>query len=249
MQHLLEYIGKRTEGLRSHPFITWLGDTSVPPRERLSAWLPCAAFFVFGFKDLNAAALRYPEDEARLDPQKAAINQHGEEDSTHWPWYLSDLRTLGLDRTMKLSDALRFLWSDETSAQRQAIYRMHAVVFEAQDPLLRYAAIAALESYAHLLFAAVTRVSKELELETGIRLKYLGAMHLDREPGHMANQEDETEDLLLQQALDEPTRQKAIRIAGTVGDVIDERWLEFHKFALRAQEARTVAAAAAHQEA
>ncbi|HEY3741410.1 MAG TPA: hypothetical protein VGL53_16275 [Bryobacteraceae bacterium] len=242
MQHLLEYIGTRTEGLSSNPFITWLSDTSIPPRERLSAWLPCAAFFVFGFKDLNADGLRYQEDEALVDPLKAAINQHGEEDSMHWPWYLSDLRTLDLDRTMKLSEALKFLWSDETIAQRQAVYRLHALMYQAQEPLLRYSAIAALESYAHLLFAAVTKVSAQLEQESGIRLKYLGPVHLDKEPGHMANQEDETEDLLLKQTLDEATRAKAIEIAGLVCDVIDQRWIEFHKFAMRAEEGQTVGA-------
>jgi hypothetical protein len=234
MQQLLEYIGNRTEGLTFNPFITWLSDESIPPQERLSAWLPCAAFFVFGFKDLNAIALRYPEAEALTDPLKAAINQHGEEDSMHWPWYLSDLRTLGLDSTMKLSDALRFLWSEETIAQRQAVYQFHALTMQAQDPLLRYSLIAALESYAHLLFAAVTKVSEQYERETGTRLKYLGAMHLDREPGHMANQEDDTEDLLLRQQLDEPTRGKAIQIAGSVCDLIGQRWCEFHAFAMRA---------------
>jgi hypothetical protein len=246
MQDLLYYIEQRTTDLRSNPFVTWLSDTSVDPKERLSAWLPCAAFFVFGFKDLNTDALQYPEDEARRDPLKRAINQHAAEDSVHWPWYLSDLRTLGLDKTMPLSDALRFLWGNNTEAQRRAVYRLCSMADRAREPLLRYAMIAALESYAHLLFATVTRVSEEFEKKTGTRLQYLGATHFGREPGHLANQEDDTEHTLLQQVLDDRTREKAIEIAGAVCDVIDLRWREFHRVAqsarLAEQQAEDLAA-------
>ncbi|HEV2381084.1 MAG TPA: hypothetical protein VG206_14990 [Terriglobia bacterium] len=197
MQNVLCYIEKRTTELNINPFITWLSDPSIPAKERLSRWLPCAAFFVFGFKDLNGEALQYPKGQALRDPLKWAINQHAAEDSMHWPWYLNDLRTLGLDVPTTLSEALQFLWGDETLAQRRAVYRLCTLADRAQDPLLRYSMIAALESYAHLLFATVTRASEEFERETGIGLEYLGAMHFGREPGHLANQEDNTEAMLL----------------------------------------------------
>lgn len=237
MRDVLCYIEGRTNELNSNPFITWLSDTSIPPRERLSGWLPYAAFFVFGFKDLNAESLRYPTEEAQLDPLKEAINQHTAEDSMHWPWYLSDLRTLGLDQSLTLSEALRFLWSDQTLAQRRAVYRLCALAHHAQAPILRYSMIAALESYAHLLFATVSRVSEELEVTTGVRLLYLGATHFGREPGHLANQEDDTEHTVLQQVLDGPTRAQALEIAETVFEVIDQRWREFHQAALSPRRA------------
>jgi hypothetical protein len=243
MQRVIRYIDARTKELEAHPFIGWLSNTSIPSTTRLSAWLPCAAFFVFGFKDLNAEALPYPEEEARMDPLKRAINEHGAEDSMHWPWYLSDLRTLGLDREMTLTEALRFLWGQQTVAQRRAVYRLYALCERAQAPIIRYCLIAALESYAHLLFATVTRVSEEFEEETGKRLQYLGATHFGREPGHMANQHDDTEGLVLQQQLDDRQLQLAIEIAGSVCDVIDQRWREFYGVAQSAQCSELAAAA------
>jgi hypothetical protein len=242
MQRVMSYIETRTKELERNPFIIWLSDHSVPSKDRLSAWLPNAAFFVFGFKDLNAFALPYPEDEARVDPLKKAINEHGVEDSMHWPWYLSDLRTLGLDQNMKLSEALRFLWGKQSVVQRKAVYRLYSLCERAQEPIIRYSMIAALESYANLLFASVTRVSEQFQKETGIRLQYLGATHFEREPGHLANQQDDTEQLVLQRLLDPQQLELAMEIAGAVGDVIDERWREFFAVALNSLNLELAAA-------
>jgi hypothetical protein len=238
MQQILEYIGRRTAELQSNPFIAFLNDTSVPARERLSAWYPCAAFFVFGFMDLNRAVLRYPEGEAAADPLKKAINEHLTEDSMHWPWYLSDLKTLGLDETMKLSEALRSLWGKENVAQRMAVYRLCMLGARATDPLLRYVLLAALESYAHLLFGTLFNVSEEYRKESGVKLVYLGATHFAMEPGHLANQHDDSEELVRQGQIDESTRAEAMEIAGAVWDVINERWREFDKYVQSRLEAQ-----------
>ena len=231
MHAVSEYIAARTAELETNPFIVWLSDESIPAEERLSAWLPCAAFFVFGFMDLNAVVLRYSEEEAAGDPLKKAINDHVAEDSNHWAWYLSDLRKLGLDRTMKFSEALRFLWGKETASQRIATYQFCVLASRAEDPRVRYCLLAALESYAHLLFGRVVRVAEIFERESATKLAYLGPVHFEREPGHLANQHDETEEELLHQALDAPTRALGMEIAGKVCDLIDRRWREFHRFA------------------
>jgi hypothetical protein len=230
MQEILRYIEQRTAQLESNPFLAFLKDSSVPAKQRLSDWFPCAAFFVFGFMDLNRAVLRYPEDEAKSDPLKQAINQHLTEDSMHWPWYLSDLKTLGLDESMKLSEALRFLWGKENIEQRMAVYRLCMLGVKAEDPVLRYVLLAALESYAHLLFATLLDVSEEYRRESGVKLVYLGATHFAMEPGHLANQHDDTEDMVRRLHIDERTRAAALEIAGAVCDVIDRRWREFDTF-------------------
>lgn len=230
MQQILDYISQRTAELESNPFLTFLKDQSVPPKERLSAWLPCAAFFVFGFMDLNREVLRYPEDEAASDPLKHAINEHLAEDSMHWPWYLSDLKTLGLDESWKLSDALRFLWGKQNVQQRMAVYRLCMLGARAEDPTLRYVLLAALESYAHLLFATLLKVSEEYRQESGVKLVYLGATHFAMEPGHLANQQEGAEELVRQCCLEESTRAQALQIAGAVGDLIHGRWCEFYEF-------------------
>lgn len=241
MENVIEYIGKRTAALESNPFIMWLSDESIPARDRLSGWLPCAAFFVFGFMDLNAEVLKYPDEEAAADPRKKAINDHLAEDSNHWPWYLSDLRKLELDRTMKFSEALRFLWGNETKAQRLATYELCKLAGRVDDPVVRYSLLAALEAYAHLLFATLLRVSETFERETAIKLTYLGPVHFEREPGHLTNQHDDTEHVLRARELTETTRALAMDVAGKVGDLIDSRWREFHRFAESALQADTVA--------
>lgn len=242
MQPVLAYIDGKTQELRSNPFIQWLNDDSVPARERLSAWLPCAAYFVLSFKDLNSEIPRYSDEDAKADPLKKAINDHVLEDSNHWPWYLSDLRTLDLDGTMRFSQALRLLWSSENRLQRMAMYEFCVLAARAQCPFVRYSLLAAVESYAHLLFGALVRVSETFEEETGIRLSYLGPVHFEREPGHLANQHDDTEDLFRSCVFDDNRRALALESAGKVWELIDARWREFHRYATAHQALRLAAA-------
>jgi hypothetical protein len=232
MKRILNYLEKRTAEMQEHPFLVWLADPSIPARERLSDWLPCAAFFVFSFMDLNADVLKYSEEEADADPLKKAINAHLEEDSMHWPWYLHDLKALGLDRTMTFSDTLRFLWGKETRSQRLAMYRLCALGSEAEDPILRYALIASLEAVAHLLFSAVVKVSIAYEQDTGTRLLYLGPKHFEREPGHLTHQQDDAADALQRVTITSETCDRATAIAAAVCEVIDDRWREFHRVVL-----------------
>jgi hypothetical protein len=229
VQEVLRYIEQRTAQQQNGPFILWLSDDTVPARDRLTRWLPCAAPWIFGFMDLNGELLRYPDDEARKDPYKRAINDHLAEDSQHWSFYLDDLRDLGLDALLKFPDLLQFLWGNETRHQRMAVYRLSALAARDHDPLLRYCLIASLESFAHLLFARLQHVSMSLGLETGRELLYVGSVHAAKEPGHLANQQDDMEAKISAEVLDRSRREEARDIARQVCDVIDERWLELHR--------------------
>ncbi len=241
MREVIEHIDRKTEKLRLNPFITWLKEPT-PERDRLSAWLPAAAFFVFGFKDLNAEIFRYPEGEAAADPLKKAVNDHASEDSNHWQWYLSDLHKLGLDRPMKFSEALRYLWSEETRTQRMATYQFCVLASRATDPLIRYSMLTALESFAHILFGTLVEISRVFESEIGTKLSYLGQIHFEREPGHMVNQSSDTESLLLNTVLDDQCQAFALEMVDAVWDLIDARWREFHRN-VTALQASTVGAA------
>lgn len=230
MRDVLSYIRRRTTDARRNPLISWISDESVPARERLSAWLPCAVPFVFGFMDLNAIVLRYPDEEAAGDRRKRAINRHLDEDATHWPYFLADLRILGLDEPSDLHDLSRFLWGDDTKMQRVAVYEICRLSVGAEDPVLRYSLLSAMESHAHLLFSRCLDVGEVLRRDTGIELQYFGPRHVDREPGHLANQQDTTEAELEDVSLDRRTRAEAQRIAGAVCDLIEARWREEWRF-------------------
>jgi hypothetical protein len=234
MQEVLRYIERRTAQQENSPLIVWLLDEAVPARDRLMRWLPCAAPWVFGFMDLNGVLLRYGEDEASRDPYKKAINDHLDEDANHWPYYLEDLRRLELDAQLTFPEVLQFLWGDETFRQRMGVYKLSALAAQAEEPMLRYCLIAALEAFAHLLFDALQQVSIPFSQQTGVELLYVGAIHADKEPGHLANQEDQediVETRMQAEVLDESTRRRGLDIARQVCDVVAERWIELYHFA------------------
>ncbi|MCA0243451.1 MAG: hypothetical protein LCI02_21625 [Proteobacteria bacterium] len=232
MQALLDRIETRATATADHPFIRWLDDPAIATRQRLAGWLPAAAFFVFGFRDLNAEVLPYPAAEAAACPYRRAINRHLAEDATHWGWYLHDLRLLGADDTLPFSAALRRLWSDEHAEQRRAVYRLCMLAGQSSEPALRYALISALEAVAHRLFATVQRVAQQHEDETGFELSYLGQRHLEREPGHLTHQADAEVDLFATLPLDDLQTARAESIAEQVIAIVETRWHEFHRVAL-----------------
>jgi hypothetical protein len=229
VQEVLRYIEERTAQQESGPFIAWLSDDSVPARDRLMRWLPCAAPWIFGFMDLNGILLKYPDDDARRDRYKQAINDHLEEDAQHWTFYLEDLRGLGLDASLDFPEVLRFLWGSETRTQRLAVYRLSVLAARSEDPILRYCLIAALESFAHLLFATLHRVSVQFDRETGRDLLYVGSVHAAKEPGGLANQTDAIEAEMQAEVLDRRRRSEGLDIVRQVCDVIDERWVDLHR--------------------
>jgi hypothetical protein len=229
MREVLRYIEQRTAQQENGPFIAWLSDESLPARDRLMRWLPCAAPWIFGFMDLNGVLLPYPLEEAGQDRYKRAINDHLDEDAQHWAFYLEDLRRLGLDAPLAFPDLLGFLWGSETRTQRLAVYRLSVLAARADDPILRYCLIAALESFAHLLFATLQEVSTQFGREAGRELLYVGSVHAEKEPGHLANQADAVEASMRAEVLDASKRTEALDIVRQVCDVIDARWIELER--------------------
>lgn len=229
MKEVIKFINKRSEDQRKNPFMEWLDDESISPKVRLSKWLLGGAFFIFGFRDLNSTILGYPESEAATDEIKKAINAHTEEDSRHWGWYLNDIKRLGVDREMRFTDTLKFLWGEAAEKQRFATYRICQLAAKSEDPILRYCLIKSIESFGHIIFGKMAKISSEFERESGIRLQYLGETHFARESGGLENQRDRTEQMILDTELDENTRKLALEIARETCDLIEGRWVEFYE--------------------
>lgn len=230
MRQVVRYIEGRGQDGRRNPFIRWLEDESVPVRDRLSLWLQGAGIFVFGFRDLHDMILPYSESEAAVDDVKKAINAHAKEDSDHWGWYLNDLKALRLDHEMKFTDALDLLWGEKTYMQRLATYRLCQLVARAQDPVLRYCLIKAIETFGEIIFSTLARVSHRFEEETGIRLEYLGDIHAATESGGLQDDKCHVEARVFSIELDEPKRAVALEIARETCDVLEKRWFEFHEW-------------------
>ena len=235
MKEVVRLIDKRAKDQDQNPFIRWLGDERIPPKDRLTKWLLGGGFFISGFRDLNRMILGYPESEAANDKFKKAINSHTEEDSRHWGWYLNDIKKLGLDKQMPFTESLRFLWGKPLETQRWATYRICQLAAKSEDPIVRYCLIKSIEAFGHVIFGKLCAVSKEYENESEIRLEYLGEKHFAQEPGELTNQpdENETERMMMDTELDPETRKLGLEIAGETCDLIERRWIEFYEFVTR----------------
>ena len=235
MKEVIQFIDKRLEEQNENPFIQWLQDDSVPPRDRLTKWLLGGGFFISGFRDLNSMILGYPDEEAEQDEFKRAINAHTLEDSRHWGWYLNDIKRLGLDDPLKFTDALKLLWGRKLERQRYATYRICQLAAMSEDPILRYCLIKSIEAFGHVIFGRLCDVAKKYEEETGVRLEYLGETHYRKEPGKLTNQpnESKSENLMMNVRLDPEKRKLGLQIADETCGLIERRWIEFYDLVTR----------------
>jgi hypothetical protein len=152
-------------------------DTSA--EQRLS-FAPCMAHFVFSFMDVNRFVLR---DEANLHPHQQLVNIHTEEDAHHWPWYITDLEAMGLDKQMRFSEALRFVWSDATIASRMLTYRFCAIALQA-TPTERLAIVETVETTGNTFLHLAAEISAQVRDASAGRHVYYGAHHAGCESGH-----------------------------------------------------------------
>jgi hypothetical protein len=210
MKRVLELIEARTEEFRRLPLYAFMADRSVPPELRLP-YAPHLAHFVLSFSDLCRLVLR--EEPAR-DPYQEVINQHAEEDSGHWQWFLSDLDKLGLDRVMSLGEALRSLWSPETEKTRLLTNRLCALSLGASS-LHKLVVLKCVEATARVGMESTVRVAREVADRIGQKLLYYGSHHLEAESQHALGSDD-VQRSLEGVILDEPAYQ---RLCGVVEQV------------------------------
>ncbi|MCA9704594.1 MAG: hypothetical protein KDK70_01955 [Myxococcales bacterium] len=177
MKAILELIERRRSSYEQHPFIRFLRDDTVAPARRLS-YAPFASFFVLSFADFNR---RYLRAEASPVGYQAMVDRHADEDSTHFSWFLHDLRILGYDVECRVSDVLRFLWSDLGRHTRDLSYYAISVTRGASAEL-RLAIIEAVESMGNVWLTATLEAARAHP--DGDRLVYFGPHHLERETGH-----------------------------------------------------------------
>jgi hypothetical protein len=96
MKEVLAFIEKKKQEFSQVPFMKFLQDKSIEPRQRL-AWAPAFAFFAMSFKDVNRTVLRKEPATSKLQEM---INQH--------TYYLKIVEFLFLD----ISDSLIVLFKN-----------------------------------------------------------------------------------------------------------------------------------------
>lgn len=179
MSPILRKIFAQKRQYHELPLFQFMRDDRIDAAKRLS-FFPCMAHFILSFGDLNKYVLRsIPTD----DPHQETVNVHTYEDDHHWPWYLEDFQKLGYDLPTRPTDLLRFLWGEETSKNRILMYRLTAMIAQANGAE-RIAIVEAIEETGNVLFTAMLDIAHTLESRYNVELRYCGNHHHALESGH-----------------------------------------------------------------
>ena len=216
MQEVLSFIEKKNQEYAKLPLFKFLEDKTINPRQRLS-FAPCIAHFIMSFGDLNKYVFREKEPVAKLEH---IINEHTYEDDHHWPWFVTDLEKLGFNSQMNFTQILRYLWGEQSKISRQLSYQLSAYTLQA-EPIIKIAAIEAIEATGHVLFSRTSKVAAELTEITGQKYTYFGDFHFNLESGHAMGTEG-GEEFLASIKLSDSQRQEAFEVVEKVFAIFTE---------------------------
>jgi hypothetical protein len=176
MKRVLSHITHCSERFAQEPMFQYLRDKRIAPEQRI-CFMPMMAHFVFSFMDVNTYILR---NEARDTPFQRLINIHTYEDATHWPWWVRDMKSAGLDKTCSFTDAMLFTWSEATRRSRMLTYDFIAIASHA-TPVQLLAIVEAVESTGYQFLSTTAEVCGEID---GNPFVYYGSKHSHVESGH-----------------------------------------------------------------
>lgn len=224
MMSIIRRVNERKRELARHPF---LANDEVDAEIRMS-FAPCLAPFVMGFADVNILGLR---DEHSGDHLQQLVNDHTHEDDHHWPMYLDDLRTLGLDDVQSLTGTLKTLWGNEQLRTRRLTYELFAMA-RAASPALRIALVEAIEATGFIAWRNFLKAAKAYTAGTGRQLRYFGPEHAELETGHAMGADDIDHELRSIE-LSAEEREQAFQMVDDVFDLFDGMLTEQLEFANR----------------
>lgn len=232
MKDIIALIKKKEQEFADLPLFHFMQDTSIDPSIRLS-WVPGLTHLIMGFKDLGKHNFR---QEPTNDPIQEIINIHTYEEDDHSQWFLEDLDTIGLNQSLKLSDSIKFLWSEETYKTRLICRKIAMYTFQAEPPVV-LAAIEAIEATAYVTFTITAKVAEELQKITNQDYRYLGQHHLCAETEHyvkMAGLHESIREIQLTRE----QKAKAFEVVEKVFEVFSESMDEMMAYAKRRHGAK-----------
>lgn len=226
MKEVVELIEEKKQEFAQLPLFQYMQDKSISPLQRL-AWAPCVIPFVMEFGQLNKYYFR---KEPTLDPLQQIINKHTYEDDHHWIWLLEDLKKLGFDEKIKLSDAIKFFWGDETYNTRQVCHQIALHTFQ-EEPIVILAAIEAIEATGNVAFVVIVEVANELQKLTKQNYRYFGEYHFRVEQGH-ASGTDKVEQILANLQLTDAQKNRAFKIVEKIFELFSKAIHEMMAYAI-----------------
>jgi len=227
MKEVIALIEKKKQEFAQTPFIKFLQDKSIDPRQRL-AWAPGFAPFAMSFKDFNRLVLHKEPATSKLQEM---INEHTYEDGRHWVWFLQDLKLMGYDYSMNFTDTLKFLWGEETQKVRQMAYNLFSMCTFEDDILMKLAIIESIEATGNVALFEIAQVAKELQQITKQHHPYFGESHYAKETGHIQAEMDDVEHFVESIQLTEAQREKAFALVEKVFADFSESMNEMLVFA------------------
>jgi uncharacterized protein (DUF427 family) len=213
MKRILNLIAEKTILHSQLPFYQFLRNTSISPQGRM-AFAPCFTFFVMNFSELNRHVLR---EEPTADPIQALINEHTYEDEAHWIWFLEDLQKLGYEGNLPFTEAMRFLWSDETMVQRRVVRWMFKEATLAK-PIHRLVLVEAIEHIAGIFLPTTKLVTEQFQTSELQTCRYFGSLHSLSDSGHEMHSK-EMEDFIGNMPLTDGEYTEAVRLVEETFDV------------------------------
>jgi hypothetical protein len=176
MRRVLSHITACSERFAQEPMFQYLRDKSIDPEQRL-CFMPMMAHFVFSFMDVNKYILR---NESVDTPFQRLIDIHTYEDATHWPWWVRDMKSAGLDKACSFTEAMLFTWSEATRRSRMLTYEFIAIASRA-TPTQLLAIVETVESTGYKFLSTTAEVCEEIDDN---RYAYYGRKHSSVESGH-----------------------------------------------------------------
>ncbi len=180
MKNVLEYLHNATRKYEKHDFFRYLENSETDALEQLAIFKQ-AAFFIMAFGDINAFGLR---ERSSHDTWQKMVNRHTTEDDHHWPWYLADIKSLGLDSVDNFTATLTDLWSKNTLSSRLLTYRLWSLI-ERTRSFERFVVVEAVEATGFVLFSRLNAIAHRVLADSpDIELIYFGDHHFEKEKGH-----------------------------------------------------------------
>ncbi|SFC09863.1 hypothetical protein [Pragia fontium] len=187
MTKLSTLIEQNKQKFARHEFLTFLTDKTIPLSQRLS-FLPNIAHFVMSFSDINKFILPFQNPSNDLEH---AVNQHAQEDANHWPWFLNDLQSTGLNKQGSLTDNLEFLWSENIKNSRLLTYQLIRLLTD-KPAKIRLVVIEIMEATGNVTFDTLSQITKD----SAFPLEFCGNIHFSHETGHSIGSEEELIDTI-----------------------------------------------------
>ncbi len=221
MKDVLNYIRAQSEKNVDTPIFTYLHDEGISIRERLESVSLCWVYFAMSFGDLNSMHYPYPEEEARGNRFKEAINKNAAEDSTHWEYYIQDLDALGFGAgQMNAQHVFRdLIWSDFMRPQRAMVARLTELANQYDHPFIRFTMMECIEIYAYYMFQQTATLADRLEGQEGVKLTFFGGLHLQLEHEHLVHEGQE--DIWAAPIEDQLIKQTCLAVAREVCPMVE----------------------------